>query len=125
MSPADFHIVAGAELHTAIEAEKETTVPHSKRPGLEQYYESEALCAFHCKLDRRGILGAELVKSIYGWSVRYDSGLQNFGIIAGSRCGTLDGTLADAERYAREWVAQDPTRRYVWVRVSALLERAA
>jgi hypothetical protein len=58
----------------------------------------------------------EVICSNYGHSVRYDSGLQNFGLLAGSRSGALDGTLEDAERYATAWVAEDPTRRYAWRR---------
>lgn len=103
-------IIAGQKLHASIEAQRDATVPKSGA-----YFQSEPLCEFHHSLDRRGILGAQLVKSIYGWSVRYDSGLQNFGIIAGSRSGQLDGTYEDAVRYAQYWVDLDPTRRYVSV----------
>ena len=58
------------------------------------------------------IVGVELVDSNYGWSVRYNSGLQNFGIVAGCRNGQLDGTREAAEAFARDWVARDPARRY-------------
>lgn len=108
-------IIAGQELHDALQREKEERVPHSTKPGLEHCYASEPLCEWQSELSRRGILPAHLVDSIYGWSVRYASGLQDFGIIASARMGIVDGSLADAERFARKWVAEDPARRYVYV----------
>jgi hypothetical protein len=47
--------------------------------------------------------------------VRYDSGLQNFALLA--RSCELGGTLEAAEAFARAWVAEDPERRYAWTRV--------
>lgn len=54
----------------------------------------------------------EIVQSIYGQSVRYDSGLQNFGLVLSGRGITLD----EAEAFCRDWVAQDPEHRYAWRR---------
>ena len=79
-------------------------------------YDSEQLCELQQTEASRGILGAEIVLSNYGYSVRYDSGLQNWGIIAGCRSGELDGTIEAAETYARKWVAQAPSQRYAWRR---------
>lgn len=101
-------VIAGAELKAELSAEIEARVP--VRFG---YRESEALCAVQREQARRGILAAELVESVYGWSVRYASGVQNFGLLASSRRGQVDGSRADAEAWARRWVAQDPGRRYV------------
>ena len=63
-----------------------------------------------------GFLGAELVESSFGWSVRYDSGLQDWGLLASSRRGDVDGSRASAEAWAKTWQARDPSRRYVWAR---------
>lgn len=38
---------------------------------------------------------------MYGYSVRYDSGLQGFNLVAASR--DLGGTLEAAEVYCRNW----------------------
>ena len=43
-----------------------------------EFYSSEPLCEWQRDVSRRGIVGAEIVESMYGWSVRYDSGLQNW-----------------------------------------------
>lgn len=104
-------IVAGEALVDAMTAE---TKARCEFTGYG--YKSEQLCMLQRDQAARGVLGAEVVDSNYGCSVRYDSGLQNFGLLASSRSKQLDGTLADAERFARDWVAQDPTRRYAWRR---------
>lgn len=75
------------------------------------YLESESLCAYQREMAGRGFLGAEIVQSLYGYSLRYDSGLQNWGLIATAR--SLGGTLEDAVTYAQKWQAADPLRRYV------------
>lgn len=75
--------------------------------------DSAALCDWQMQISQLGILEAELVLSNYGWSVRYASGLQNFGLIASSRNKQVDGTYADALRAAREWAERDLSRRYV------------
>jgi hypothetical protein len=113
------HVVVGQQVHAALHAEKERTVPHSKRPGMEQYFESESLCRWQSECYRRGVRGVELVKSIYGFSVRYDSGLADFGLLAGARDGQLDGSFEDAVRFATEWVNEDPAHRYAWTRDDA------
>lgn len=109
-------IVAGQEVHAALQAEKGATVPHSKKPGLEHCFQSEPLCRWQSECYFRGVRGVEIVKSIYGYSVRYDSGLANFGLLASARQGELDGTFEDAVRYAAEWCSYDPEHRYAWTR---------
>lgn len=104
-------IVAGEELVDALTAEQKASVPMTGSG-----YESEALCRLQVQRSVRGVLGAEIVASNYGHSVRYDSGLQDFGLLASSRVKDVDGTLEDAIRWAKAWVAQDPTRRYAWHR---------
>lgn len=104
-------IVAGEALVDALAAEQ---VAHVPQTGFG--FEREALCGLQREQSARGILGCEVIQSSYGCSVRYDSGLQDFGLLAGSRSGLLDGSLADAERWATEWVNRDPQRRYAWTR---------
>lgn len=104
-------IVAGEALVDSLTTEQLRRVP---RTGAG--FQSDALCALQREQAARGIVGAEIVCSNYGCSVRYDSGLQNFGLLASSRSRQLDGTLDHAERWVREWVAQDPGRRYAWRR---------
>lgn len=104
-------IVAGDALVDAMSAEKQR---RCRWTG--QGYASDELCALQREQSARGILGCEIVASLYGHSVRYDSGLQDFGLLASSRSGVLDGTLEHAEQWAREWVSQDPARRYAWRR---------
>lgn len=104
-------IVAGEALVDALTAETKA------RCELNAYgYNSDQLCQLQRERAGHGIIGVEIVKSMYGYSVRYDSGLQDFGLLAGCRNKQLNGTLEDAERYTRNWVAQEPTKRYAWRR---------
>lgn len=102
-------VIAGAELLAQLQIEKDQKVAKSK--FVEGCYASDSLVPWQQEISRRGILGAEIVKTIYGYSLRYDSGLQNFGIITG-RIGTLE----QAENIAREWIAREPAKRYAWIR---------
>lgn len=102
-------IVAGEPLVDAMTAEQKATVAFT---GFG--YDSEDLCALQRSRASKGIMGVELVRSIYGWSVRADSGLQDFALLAGK--GQLDGMLEDATRWAKAWVEQDPSKRYAWYR---------
>lgn len=77
-------------------------------------YNSNQLCQLQREQSARGIIGCEIVCSAYGYSVRYDSGLQNFGLLARSR--ELGGTLEAAEAFAKKWVAEDINCRYAWRR---------
>lgn len=79
----------------------------------------QSLIALQESQSRRGYIPAELVLSIYGWTVRYASGLQGFGILRKADSFNPENAL----RWAREWVARDPKSREVWVRRSAV-ERA-
>lgn len=104
-------IIAGNDLVEAMSAETKARCTDTGAG-----YASDQLCVLQREQAGRGIIGVEVVCSNYGHSVRYDSGLQNFGLLAGSRSGMLDGTLEDAVRFAIAWVAEDPTRRYAWRR---------
>lgn len=82
------------------------------------------------QLRSQHIYGAELVRSLYGWTVRYDSGLQGWAILrratsmASTRLGTLEGEMEsfiDAHRFVVEWVERDLGKRYAWVRRQSLV----
>jgi hypothetical protein len=110
-------IVAGHDLVDAMETEQKATCRFT---GFG--YNSDDLSVLQGEQSRRGIRGVEIVGCIGGYSVRYDSSLQNFGLLATSR--DLGGTLESAEQFARNWVGQDTARRYAWRRKDRA-ERAA
>jgi hypothetical protein len=109
-----FIIVAGLEVVEAMRAERKA---RCRWTGYG--YDSESLCAVQRDESAKGILGAEIVVSNYGCSVRYDSGLQDFALLASSRLKQIDGTIEAAEAWCRDWVAKDPGRRYAWRRAPA------
>ncbi len=61
-------------------------------------------------------IGVEVVKNLYGWSVRYASGLHNFELLASARLKDVDGSIDDAIKWASAWVNEDPSIRYAFVR---------
>lgn len=99
-------IIAGAELAASLDAEREAIV--AKTAGG---FNSEQLCELQRKRAGRGIIEVEIVKSIYGFSVRYASGLHNFGILRSAR-GAADASPEAAIQFCKDWVAADPTRRF-------------
>jgi hypothetical protein len=103
-------IVAGQDLYAELQAEKARLVPLRG-----ESYDSDVLCRLQRNQSARGILGAQIVESMYGFSVRYDSGLQNWGILRGSRGRPASETTREAAvAFCIEWVARDPERRYAW-----------
>jgi hypothetical protein len=78
------------------------------------YYDSETLCAFQRKISQGGYVEAEIVESMYGFSVRYASGLQDFGLIFSARSKEVDGTLEGAIAAAQKWQAADSSHRFVY-----------
>lgn len=89
------HVIAGQDVKARYDA--------MRADALRGPRDNETIPNFQIAANRLGFREAELVESNYGWSVRYASGLQNFGLLASSRARQVDGTLADAIRYAREW----------------------
>jgi hypothetical protein len=100
-------IIAGAALAASLDAEREALV--AKTAG--GYFNSEQLCDLQIKRSQRGICEVEIVKSNYGYSVRYASGLQDFGLLRGAR-GAADPSFEAAKKFCEDWVAADPTRRF-------------
>jgi len=58
-----------------------------------------------------GFRDAQLVESIYGWTVRSGSGLDNWRFIAGRG---RNWTFEQALEAAKTWQAEDLTHRFVW-----------
>lgn len=61
--------------------------------------------------DRRGVLEAEVVLSAYGPTLRYQSGLHNFGVIIGAR--GYNRTPAEFVAAAKAWRNEDPKKRKI------------
>ena len=106
-----FVVDAGQDVVDAMTAERNARVAKSALG-----YHSESLCKVQESEAARGYLGVELVQSFYGYSVRYDSGLQDWALLASSKSGELDGSLENAVEWAKKWVSADPARRYAWYR---------
>lgn len=117
--PEHFHVVAGAAV---VERMRSTRVTLVNESG---HVRSDLLCTLQRSEFRAGIQGAEICRSHYGFSVRSDSGLNNFALLASSRSRQVDGTYEDAVRWATNWVEQDPEHRYAFTRRSDHLQRAA
>lgn len=104
-----FVTVAGQELVQRMNVEQQE---RCKWTGYG--YNSDQLCKLQSEWEARGIIGVEIVKSIYGYSVRYDSGLQGFGLVMRSQ--DIGGTLEAAIDWVKAWVAEKPDCRYGWYR---------
>ncbi len=76
---------------------------------------NQSLIAQQEKESAEGYRGAEICRTYRGWSLRHASGLQNFALI---RPGIQ--TLEEAKRIAADWVADDPARRYAFIRNTEL-----
>lgn len=103
--------IAGQELYEAAQAERAAAIEASGVPYGQG--RSEVLCRVQERQAGRGLVGAHIVKSMYGYSVRYDSGLQNWGLLHRA-ASCRDPSFAAALDFCRQWVAQDPTHRYAW-----------
>lgn len=103
--------IAGQAVHDAAQAERRAYVDASGVPF--GHGRSEVLCHIQRQQAGRGLTGVHVVKSMYGYSVRYDSGLQDFALLRSAR-GSSDPSLEAAEAFCREWVARDPARRYAY-----------
>lgn len=114
LDPRHFEIVAGQTVVDGLrQARQQTVRPSSDRLGC---FDSADLITQQCREAAAGIVGVEICVFSSGCSVRYDSGLQGFGLLASAKRGNIDGTYEDAARWASAWQAQEPTKRYVWVR---------
>mgnify|MGYP000036960180 CR=1 FL=1 len=64
----------------------------------------EDLCRLQEEQSARGYLPYRLVLSMYGWTIRYASGLQGFGLVYSSRSFNPADALAEGQRI----VARNP-----------------
>lgn len=69
------------------------------------------LCQWQVEVSRRGIIEIEIVQSLYGYSVRYASGLQEWGLLRPAR-GAKDNSLEAAKKFCVDWVAVAPNFRF-------------
>jgi len=102
-------IFLGAGVAAQLQADKIATVPQAWA-GV---FESEPLCAWQSRVRGQGYREAVIVTTKFGFSLRNASGIDSWSIIAGVRQGTTDGTLADVERIAAAWYAENPAKRVV------------
>lgn len=103
--------IAGQELYEAMQAERAKAIEASGVPY--GHGRSEVLCRVQERQAGRGLTGIHIVRSMYGYSVRYDSGLQNFALLRPARSSS-DPSFAAALDFCRRWVAEAPAHRYAW-----------
>ena len=80
----------------------------------------QSLCDLQESQSERGFLPAELVKSVYGWGVRYASGLQGHGILIGSKGRARPLSRKEAIAWGVDWANTDPNNREFYARKSDL-----
>lgn len=83
----------------------------SRRGSASNTFNSEDLCELQIKQSSRGRLSAHLVLSMYGWTVRYASGLQGFSILYSSR----NKDPKQAYDWGVRWTNEDPDKREFFV----------
>lgn len=101
-------IVAGQDVFDAQTARKAAALGPMPATG----FPSDALCQWQRSEAKHGIVEAEIVESIHGYSLRYASGMHDFGLIARAR-EMGDGTFDAAVAFAKSWQADDAARRFV------------
>lgn len=104
-------IIDGQAAYQAERQSRDVSVkPSAYRPGC---LDTETLIKWQTSPSNTW-KSVQLVNTKYGWSVRATSGIDNFALLAGKRCGNVDGSYEDAARWASAWVAQDPRNRYAY-----------
>jgi hypothetical protein len=76
----------------------------------------ESLTSIQEDQHARGRRSAEVVPTVYGWSVRHGSGLDGFNLMFGYRKGDGHLSYEEALNLARGWQEEDPANREVFVR---------
>lgn len=123
LMPRAFLLLAGAEARAAENAAQATYLDPSIAPVMPILMGAPSLVRFQETIGRRW-QAVEVVRSAYGWYVRLASGVDGFAIVArtAERGGSLDGSLAEAAAWARDWVAYAPDARYAFIRTHDLSE---
>jgi hypothetical protein len=75
------------------------------------FFESESLCKLQAAQHAKGRRSARLQRTIYGWSVRLDSGLDDRQILYGHRLGNKDLSREAAVAFGIAWANEDPEKR--------------
>jgi hypothetical protein len=101
------HFVVIAGNPTKWDREMHDLSKHPKNPRDPD----SALVRLQVDQHARGRRGARPCKSIYGWSVRSDTGLDNMELLASARRGDLDGSLEAALAWGIAWAENDPENR--------------
>lgn len=73
----------------------------------------EILCQRQIQVSKVGFTEVRLVETIYGYSVRYASGLNNFAVLFGGRMMGRIVSYEEALSWAKEWVDEKPEYRAV------------
>lgn len=74
-------------------------------------FESEGLCKVQASQHARGRRSACLQRTMYGWSVRLDSGLDDRQILYGGRHSSVDRSQEAAIAFGIAWANEDPQNR--------------
>lgn len=94
------------------------------RPGRgSNTVNSEDLIKVHVEQHQRGRREAQLVRTIYGWSVRYASTIDNCALLFPGE--NAPATLAECILWGRAWADEDPANREFFGRKRSLLDVAA
>jgi hypothetical protein len=105
-------VVAGQDVFDEVSRLRAIAAEINPRYG--RNYDPEWLPRHQIAMSGRGYIEAEIVKSMYGYTLRYASGLQDFGLIwSRGRGGPFVDNFAQCVEKAREWQAEGPKRRYV------------
>ena len=115
MLNTDAFVVLGGD-PSAWDEETRQRVPHGRYNGT---YNSDHLVNVQEDQHRRGRRSAELVQTMYGWSVRYASGLDANAIIFGGR-NSPPLTREQAIDLGVKWANEDPKNREFYTRKSNL-----
>ena len=86
--------------------------------------ESESLCNVQVEQHARGRRSAVLTSTMYGWSVRLASGLDENQLLFGYRVtGRRDITREEAVEWGKAWANKDPEHREFYARRSDVADK--
>ena len=71
----------------------------------------KVLCSNQIQAHSAGFQEARLVKTIFGYSVRYASGLDNFAVLFGGRMMGRHVSYQEALQWGKDWVDAKPEYR--------------
>lgn len=80
-------------------------------PNSSDFFDSSDLCRLQVTQHARGRRSACLQRTMYGWSVRLDSGLDDRQILYGGRHSNVDRSQEAAIAFGVAWANEDPENR--------------